>query len=182
MQVCCLSQYTSNQETRCHWYPPGLLSLLFSLNTDQLFQRVMVEIKPLYLGTAERYLLHLLKVHGLLGKLKKIEPGQNFQEQLPKVHCRTRPPGALLPPSVLGNFQPKWKAPAELLMAEPSASAVFHSDKTCVSHHGSFSRNSVLKPRLIQIYLSGVQSLPRILPKWQFQPPSFHSVRRHSNG
>lgn len=98
--------------------PLGLLSLLFSLTNRPAFPGGNIGNETSLASNNGKIFITFIKSAWIIREAEKIEPWLNFQE-LSKAHCRTRPPGALLPPFVMGNFQPKWKAPVELLIAEP---------------------------------------------------------------
>lgn len=110
MQVCCLLPYTSNWETRCHWYPLGLLSLLFSLTTDQLCPEGSVGNETSLASNNRKIFITFVKGAWVIRKAEKIEPWLNSWGHLPKAHCRIKPPRALLPLSLLGSFQQKRKS------------------------------------------------------------------------
>lgn len=97
-------QYTSNQETRCHRYPLGLLALLFSDNTNQLCPEGSVRNETFLASNNRKIFVTFIKSAWVLREAEKMEPWLNFQEHLPKAHYRTKPRRALC-------LCPYWEVP-----------------------------------------------------------------------
>ena len=80
-----------------------------------------------------KILITFIKRAWIVKEVEKLEPWLSFQEHLPKAHYRTTPTKTLPTMPLLRNFQQNWKSSVELLIAEPSASALLHTNKTFVS-------------------------------------------------